>query len=142
MGYSGHKKREYQRQWLADRRNRAVILLGGCCSWCSSVKNLEIDHIIPAINEGYSSPGGKMWSWAWARIEQELAKCQLLCEDCHKKKTFEEQRGQEHGTAAGYCNRKCRCVSCREYMKLYKRDYRARRAASRETANPPASGVG
>ena len=117
----------YQREWMAQRRLRGIAFLGGKCVHCNSTEKLEIDHVIPASQLGYETPGGSLWSWSWSRIETELARCQLLCEQCHKAKTADERSGAEHGTASAYHNRKCRCDLCREWMRLSKRDYRARK---------------
>jgi 5-methylcytosine-specific restriction endonuclease McrA len=142
MGYTGEQKRQYQRQWLADRRQRAIEILGGRCVKCSTTEDLEIDHVVPASKLGYASIGGNLWSWSWTRIVKELARCQLLCKKCHKEKTLSEQRGSEHGTAGAYRNRKCRCDICKEWSKLSKRAYRARAAVTRETVDPPGLGPG
>jgi 5-methylcytosine-specific restriction endonuclease McrA len=91
LGYVGEKKREYQRAWLLARRNRGVALLGSCCADCGSFDNLEFDHIDPETKDsrlkGSDRGTGSLWSWSWERIEIELAKCQLLCTACHKKKS-------------------------------------------------------
>lgn len=119
--------RNYQREWLAQRRRRGIELLGGKCAWCERTDNLEIDHIIPARKLGYTSPGGGLWSWSWSRIVAELQKCWLLCEECHRVKTRDDMPDSLHGTAAMYHNKRCRCDICRAWMRDYKRDYRTRK---------------
>lgn len=93
MGYTGEQKRNYQREWLAQRRRRAIQFLGGACVQCGSQDDLEIDH-----REAHGTIGGKLWSRAWWRIEDELEKCQLLCHDCHvAKSATEKATGVNHG---------------------------------------------
>ena len=99
--------REYQKRWMADRRAKAVELLGGKCAWCDSTNRLEIDHVRPARSYGYTSPGGSMWSWSWDRI---VAEPDIL-----------------HGTSSMWHRFKCRCQTCRDWMAASKRDYRARK---------------
>lgn len=90
MGYTGEQKRAYQRQWLANRRLQGLALLGNRCYSCGCTQDLEFDHIDPATKDPKikgDTRQGFPWSWSWNRIEIELSKCQLLCEDCHKQKT-------------------------------------------------------
>lgn len=73
--------RAYQRQWIADRR--AQFFDGKACE-CGSTDRLELDHIDPTKKVSH-----KIWSWSAAKREAELVKCQVLCYDCHKKKSIE-----------------------------------------------------
>lgn len=72
--------REYQRQWIANRR--ASWFAGKVCTACGSTERLELDHIDPS-----TKVDSKIWSWAESRRLAELEKCQPLCRDCHYKKT-------------------------------------------------------
>ena len=106
-------QREYQRLWMKKRRDG--YLLGKACARCGSFDNLEIDH----INRDTKSPilkklhTGSLWSWSESRRLAELEKCQILCTDCHKKKTHEDMGwGLKHGTAHAYKHYKCRCDLC------------------------------
>ncbi len=74
------KQREYQKQWVAKRR--ADFFADKLCTKCDSAKNLELDHIDPALKLSHS-----IWSWSEKRRLEEIKKCQILCEDCHKEKT-------------------------------------------------------
>lgn len=76
----------YMKKRYFDRRKRAIELLGGKCSDCGSMKRLEFDHVDPDTK---SFPVAKAFAgWAWSRIKEELDKCQLLCYNCHKVKTY------------------------------------------------------
>lgn len=74
------KQRTYNREWLASRR--AAWLADKCCAVCGAVADLEVDHI-----DSSEKVDHKVWSWSPARREAELAKCQVLCEKHHKKKS-------------------------------------------------------
>lgn len=80
-------QREYQRQWMAARR--AKWFEGKVCIDCNGTGDLELDHRNPAEKVSH-----RIWSWTWARIEAEAAKCDVRCRDCHLKKTI------EHGDSA------------------------------------------
>lgn len=82
MPLFGEEKRKYQREWYAARRIRGIEYLGGMCYVCGSGEDLEVDHKDPTTKFGH-----RMWSWSWKRILEELDKCQLLCDSCHKDKT-------------------------------------------------------
>ncbi|MEM1416560.1 MAG: HNH endonuclease [Myxococcota bacterium] len=68
---------------MADRRAR--FFAGKSCVKCGSVERLELDHIDPAQKVTHS-----IWSWSQARREAEIAKCQVLCRRCHKRKTRDQ----------------------------------------------------
>lgn len=77
--YDKHKKYllpKYHARMAAMRE-----LLGGECVMCGSVERLEIDHIDPSTKSFSLAKG---WGKPWAVILEELAKCQLLCYECHK----------------------------------------------------------
>ena len=77
-------KRAYQRKWLADRRN-AWFSINGPCKRCGSRENLQLDHIDRTQKVNHA-----VWSWRKERRLLELAKCQVLCEICHRKKSAKE----------------------------------------------------
>lgn len=113
------KQRLFQREYLAKRRE-AWLSENGPCVICGSAENLEVDHINREEKEDHN-----VWSWAKARREAELAKCQVLCAVCHNEKTTKENsRPIEHGVYAGY-TRGCRCDRCRQAKREYQRARRA-----------------
>lgn len=124
-------QREYQVEWVAARRQRAVILLGAKCTWCERTENLEFDHIDPSSKNPILKLGrgtGSFWSWAWSRIEAELQKCWLLCEDCHRVKTRDDRPDLLHGTRTMYQKRKCRCQECSAWQGRRMDAYRMRKS--------------
>jgi 5-methylcytosine-specific restriction endonuclease McrA len=85
MGYTGEKKREYQRKWMANRRKE--YFKDKKCVKCGSTEYLELDHINPETKETHA-----IWSWSEERRTKELKKCQVLCEKCHLEKSSKECR--------------------------------------------------
>ena len=118
MGYKDpDKQREYQRKRLVKAR-RDWVLANGPCAECGSWSDLEVDH-----EDRSSKVDHKVWSWREKRRLKELKKCQVLCKECHKKKTAKEnERPITHGTRGGY-SRGCHCDECKfhqsERMKAY-----------------------
>jgi hypothetical protein len=135
--------RKYMLKRYRVRRRKAILLLGGECVRCGSKKGLQFDHMDPksrtfAIAKRGSSSEEKFW--------REVKKCQLLCGDCHLKKTLEENgwtyhRG-EHGTAGGY--RYCgppACEPCQMAWREYQRRWREGKYGKRNPRPVPDHGV-
>jgi 5-methylcytosine-specific restriction endonuclease McrA len=103
------KKLEYQREWYAARRLKGIELLGGKCAQCGATEDLELDHIDPATKFTH-----RIWSYSWVRINEELAKCQLLCVPCHFQKTlaFISTAGGMWATRKNHHKKGCGCQSC------------------------------
>ena len=136
MGYKDpDKRREWQREWIA-RRRREWVTQNGPCGHCGSTENLEVDHIDPSTKTMNST---MVWSLSAAKREAELAKCQVLCHDCHLAKTLREKTKlplPPHGTKARYSRHDgnhCRCELCCAAGREYDRQ---RRARARDQAEP------
>ena len=113
------KKREYQRKWMVARRQKWVEDHGPCAV-CGSADRLEVDHKDPRQKVTH-----RVWSWRKDKQAEELAKCQVLCFECHKNKSNKAAAVPiAHGTSVGY-NRKCRCRPCTAAWAGYRRDQRA-----------------
>jgi hypothetical protein len=108
----------YQNNWLKARRREWLTANGPCR--CGSWDRLEVDH-----RNREHKVSHRIWSWAKARRDEELKKCQPLCFKCHKKKTAKEQF--VHGVS-GY-KRGCRCMICRPAKLAEMREYNRRRRA-------------
>jgi 5-methylcytosine-specific restriction endonuclease McrA len=111
------------------RARRALWFLeNGPCRHCLSFEDLEVDHIDPKTKVSHN-----VWTWAEARRVNELSKCQVLCNSCHKIKTAGENRITNsrplpHGTAAGY-RRLCRCAPCKKaYSTVRKKRWKIKKA--------------
>ena len=111
------KQRQYQREWKAERKKE--WFKGKKCARCGSTHNLELDHIDSSKKVSHN-----IWSWSEERRLAELEKCQVLCEECHMKKTLADRPKTEHGCAGMYQLHKCRCEECREWKRLSDAKYR------------------
>jgi 5-methylcytosine-specific restriction endonuclease McrA len=84
------KYNEYMRWKILERyharRDAALEALGGKCTRCGTIANLQFDHIDRHTKE---FPVSKMWSLSEKRFWAEIAKCQILCNECHKIKSKE-----------------------------------------------------
>jgi 5-methylcytosine-specific restriction endonuclease McrA len=113
------EQRAYQLEWLKRRRLAAIEQFGGKCIKCGSEEDLEFDHIDKKtkVRKGDHA----MWSWSEHRRNEELKKCQLLCEKCHIQKTIDERISDgrytepPHGTVSRYRSKiwGCKCSQCR-----------------------------
>jgi 5-methylcytosine-specific restriction endonuclease McrA len=97
MGYKDpDQQRAYQRDWMTARRDQWISEHGPCAQ-CGSTDRLEVDHVDPGAK---SMEPAAIWSLSAAKREAELAKCQVLCHDCHARKSATEAAfGEEHGLA-------------------------------------------
>ena len=76
-------RRTYQREWT--RKRREDYFKDKFCVGCGSKDNLELDHKDRATKISH-----RIWNWSEARRNEELAKCQVLCNNCHLEKTKKE----------------------------------------------------
>lgn len=124
--------RDYMLKRYHQRMNRARDSLGGKCIKCGSSEELEIDHI---DRDKKSFPIAKFWSYSIARFKEELNKCQLLCESCHKEKTLidlgKKSAKNSHGTLSTV--RYCKCEECRKVKNAYMREWKKRKALKQNT---------
>lgn len=102
MPLVGDRKREYDRLWM--RQRRAAYFKGKSCRKCGSEDDLELDHIDPATKLYKPS---HLWSMSDKNQNKtnELAKCQVLCEECHGKKTADEAYQTKLIHPAGTCGK-------------------------------------
>lgn len=114
-----NKQKAYQKAWVANRRKYAIICFGGKCKICSSLDKLHFDHVDPKTKVSHN-----IWSWSSERLREELIKCQLLCKDCHLKKTMKENNltPVPHGHIKKYKIHRCKCALCRKANANNKRE--------------------
>lgn len=83
------KNKEYINKKRNERKKKhkeyLIEMLGGKCSGCSSVKNLEFDHLDRKQKEFNISA---FLAYKLEKLIPEAKKCQLLCDNCHKLKTL------------------------------------------------------
>ena len=72
------------------RKNKETVwmTLGNKCARCGCKHNLQLDHIDPRTKKFDVTPklGSKL-----GPLWEEIHKCQLLCESCHREKNKEDQ---------------------------------------------------
>ena len=78
-----------QRRWARDKRTEIELYLGAVCKHCGSPKNLELDCIEPQGDEHHRIE----WSWRMSFYMRQYREnnLQLLCAECHKTKTLQDQ---------------------------------------------------
>lgn len=130
MAYTKEERRNYQNIRRNKIRQELVLYLGGSCVVCQATDQLELDHKNPqtksfTIASGLDKPKDVLLA--------EVNKCQLLCKDCHLKKTVTEYSSawnkgiltqqNRHGNASGYNTDKCRCEECKKWKSITRRRY-------------------
>lgn len=87
MGYKNYNQdmNAYMKTRWAKRRVAAIAYLGGECVRCGIDQSLEFDHIDP---ETKVMSIARASSLSELRFWKEVDKCQLLCTECHKLKTY------------------------------------------------------
>lgn len=75
-----------------QKRLRAIEFLGGKCMACG------YNRYYGALDFHHREPGTKdptfacLRGWSWERIVAELAKCDLLCRNCHAERHEQQRR--------------------------------------------------
>lgn len=78
------EQRDFQKKWVRKRRDDHFK--GKKCASCGkpvTAHNADLDHKKPKRNRD----GHKIWSREKKDRSKEIAKTQILCKACHKKKT-------------------------------------------------------
>ncbi len=115
----------YMKLRWKKRRKLAVQKLGGSCAKCGDSKNLQFDHINPKTKKFTIACGS---SYSEAKFWEEIGKCQLLCIECHKKKSsIESEKRRTHGKAHTAFNCKCTCTLCLDFRVKYAAERRRKR---------------
>lgn len=85
-----HYELQYRAETRKARRGEWIAKQGGVCVTCGSTDRLEIDHRNPAEK---SCEVEQIWFRTAEARAVELAKCQVLCRDCHLAKSKVDLRG-------------------------------------------------
>lgn len=73
---------QYMKQRWVRRRAAAIEQLGGACRACGTKDDLHFHHIDPSTK---SMTIARASSASEKRFQEEIAKCELLCGDCHRQ---------------------------------------------------------
>jgi len=78
-----------------------------------------VDHVDPMTKDPMAVKHNAIWAWSMKRREAELAKCQVLCVECHLSKSAQERKviGLQHGTEIMF-ERSCRCAVCVQWFRV------------------------
>ena len=114
-------KNKYSLYYYNKKIKEYKDYLGGKCIKCGSINNLEFDHINPK-EKCFTIT--KKTTYNWDIIKKELDKCQLLCKECHLKKTRENYPERKHGEWAMIRREKCKCQICKDFFNKYRKQLR------------------
>lgn len=114
------KQRKYQLDFVVRRRRE--YFKDQKCLICGSLKKLVLHHMVPSEKNSH-----KIWSWRKERREEELKKCIILCDNCHKEIHGKYKNEEWHGKRHGYEVKKCRCLKCKEYKRRINKKYSMKR---------------
>jgi len=118
LGYADKgKQREYQRQWVAGRRD--AFFCDKKCTHCSTSEDLQLHHLDPTQKESHS-----IWGWGDERRLPEIEKCIVLCKPCHYK-VHGKKIGRTCGKFSTY-KYGCRCDKCKAVGADYNKARRLR----------------
>lgn len=100
-------KERYNKKWKEDRRIKKQWLdeqkLTGC-SKCPEKDPCCIDfhHVDPTQKLGNLAV--KVAHWSIAKLQEEIAKCILLCSNCHRKLHAAERASSSKDSSSNGCN--------------------------------------
>lgn len=111
----------YMKNRYRQKMDEFINLKGGKCVECGSINRLNFHHVDQSNKKFVISK-----KWSAKDILDELDKCVLLCEKCHKRKHFNAKG--KHGTLSSY--RYCKCNLCRAAVNKYNKEYKKNKRAS------------
>lgn len=142
MSYNQEANKKYLKNRYKKQREYLISLLGDCCVKCGAKEDLQFDHIDPELK---SFSVSRLWALKdLPKVEKELEKCQLLCENCHIEKTSKENSGRpetyKHGTLYSWMKKKCNCEECLDSKLRWneERNKKRRAGSARGAYNLPA----
>lgn len=84
------RRRIHRTRYIADNKGRlSFILEQNSCVDCGHRNPivLDFDHVRALKSHNISELVG--WGTRWARIEEEIEKCEIRCVNCHRRRTVE-----------------------------------------------------
>lgn len=98
----GKEKRDIANQRWEDKTIQAFkdYKAGLKCERCSETHPacLDFHHLDPAAKEG--DVGRLARGWSLDRLKKEIAKCIVLCSNCHRKEHYNSPRSTDGGAVA------------------------------------------
>lgn len=84
---ANHRHQSYVKQQVRGRQRKLFLirLLGGACQRCGYVRNhaaMNFHHIVPEL-KSFELDLRCISNRSWQRVLDEVAKCDLLCSNCH-----------------------------------------------------------
>ena len=86
------------RKKATSNKHRAIVgrwkMMKGCQSCGFKAEHycqLDLDHVVQGTKHKSLRHHSYEPSWSMPRIKAELAKCQVLCKNCHAEKTIESK---------------------------------------------------
>src|SRR5258706_7874062 len=122
--YNAYHRRAQHSQY----RNRILMakeILGNKCVNCGSIENLEFDHIDQTTKLFTIT---QRWNCRIDRFLEEIKKCVLRCNRCHKDRTSKQKSVEHGGGLTG--KRNCRCEKCGPLKNKYNKKYNSLRDRS------------
>ena len=98
--YQNNKETYRIKNAARKQRNREYVanyLRSHPCVDCgeSDIIVLEFDHIDPSTKNGMVSDAYKN-GWSIKRINKEIAKCDVVCANCHKRRTAKQRNSYRY----------------------------------------------
>lgn len=99
--YQRNREKYIERQRLRVRLNvqyiRDIKKLSSCTDCgITDWRVLDFDHL-PEFTKLYTIGGPRMTSCSRETIDKELAKCEIVCSNCHRIRTYERARVMFNG---------------------------------------------
>ena len=84
QGSTARSQKAYRKRATSTVERVAAVKRAGKCRGCGARGPLDFHHRDPATKEFKVSRG--RYQYSWERVRAEIAKCDLLCKECHRKK--------------------------------------------------------
>jgi len=92
MNRPGNRDTERAKRFAVRDRVAAMKMAAGCvdCGYAEHDVALDYDHL-PGATKLFSISGA--WGRPWQSILDEIAKCEVVCANCHRVRTVGRRRG-------------------------------------------------